>query len=228
MSNCVSAWHLYSLCLVKKENCKICGTYACHLNDLCIHLNITENTSLASFCSKSGYFSSVNMMFLDFFTCRSKTIKRLLESTVKLCATWMYVGKRMTLMKVNFYFSLWSHLLTMCYWSCCIACFVQLMSLPLWLHREEFLLAEDKVSDIYKQFCKFTYFPLDYSASFSHNLEILGIYFFENSIVTTSRGGGIQILVLLMKETKQCHWATRLLARSSIIYYLIKKIQKLY
>ena len=36
--------------------------------------------------------------------------------------------------------------------------------------------------------------------------------FFYISIVTTSGGGRIQTLVLLIKESGQCHWATRLLA----------------
>ena len=45
-----------------------------------------------------------------------------------------------------------------------------------------------------------------------HIFVYIYIYFFYNSIVTTSEGEGIWTLVLLIKETNQTHWATKLLA----------------
>ena len=38
------------------------------------------------------------------------------------------------------------------------------------------------------------------------------VFFFYNSIITTSGVGGIRTLILLIKETKQCQWASELLA----------------
>ena len=52
------------------------------------------------------------------------------------------------------------------------------------------------------------------------------IYLFVYNSIVTSGGGGIWVLFLLIKETRQCYWVLRLLAISfvNMIYYCNKNL----
>lgn len=50
------------------------------------------------------HFFESDLLFLPQFTPRNKTTRWLLESTARLCAIWIFAGRKMALMKVVHHF----------------------------------------------------------------------------------------------------------------------------